>query len=858
MTESLPPLDVLGERFRRLGEPPAPRRNPLPRALVIAVALALLLGGVAAAAILISRGAPLPPPNAVDLSSSGVPIPGSAHLAGLDVPDPDPALPPWDIRISRTRAGETCTAVGQVLGGQFGIVGLDHVFRALPLGGVDACGVQSPDGPLLAGARVFLGDATTEARTIVNGLAGAGARSVTAYGPEGARKLSLGPDGSFLTVYRGYVEDVRPRIVVVTRDGHSHTITFAPSTAFEVADPDGGSPWEVDGSGPALSPGSYPDENCAQISQELGRTTPTREGVSLTPVVCGRLGQQPLFVLMRRFVPGSGEGTGYPWNNKPARTLVYGVVSRRVVSLTLSGAGAARAVPIDAHGGVFVAVLDGHVDPHSLTLTAHLRDGRTVSYTRSTNLREEGSTAVMLNNAPAKRWLSEPDDPSYRNPLPAKEEFPPSSVPIASTVRETLHASDPAGGPEWALRSWQGRPNPKARFGGSHPSRFVCYQVGVRRGGQLFEPRFGASPRLLQAGQEAGAGSGGCNGTAYVADHNPVADVESYTDHPYAYAPTPERTVVSGMLPPEASQPTLLGAGAPRPLPIDANHMFLAVLPGRYWRSPLRVSVVEHGRTIAPTAVSTRSVPPALTVPQARAPDPDGGAPWGYAVGADRSSSQGRIIDGRLAGISEREGAVRNGPMDWGSGGPCVDRRRSRACPYAYLHPPAVSFEVQGGAGEGPSEGAVLALTPPQIQRRTLEGHTIITARAEPDVVSVTLATPSDVRTLRPGGPQHVFIVVYDGQFFRGVITATILLRDGRTVTQHVQNGGTSVGSAYPELSLVAALQRDKRELALARSRQHNPSAIQRQGLTFLEDNERLIEQRIAYEKAYPGVLPES
>jgi hypothetical protein len=273
MTESLPPLDTLGERFRRLGEPPAPRRNPLPRALVIGVALALLLAGAAAAEILIARGAPLPAPNAIDLSASGVPIPGSAHLAGLDVPDPDAALPPWDIRISRTRAGETCTAVGQVLGGQFGIVGLDHVFRALPLGGVDACGVQSPDGPLLAGARVFLGDASTEARTIVNGLAGAGARSVTAYGPEGARKLPLGPDGSFLAVYRGYVEDVRPRIVVVTANGHSHTIAFASSVAFEVADPDGGTPWQASGD-PALSPGANPDENCAQVSQELGRSTP--------------------------------------------------------------------------------------------------------------------------------------------------------------------------------------------------------------------------------------------------------------------------------------------------------------------------------------------------------------------------------------------------------------------------------------------------------------------------------------------------------------------------------------------------------------------------------------------------------
>jgi hypothetical protein len=817
--------------------------------------LALLLAGAAAAAILITRGAPLPAPNAVDLSSSGVPIPGSAHLAGLDVPDPDPALPPWDIRISHTRAGETCTAVGQVLDGQFGIVGLDHVFRVLPLGGVDACGVQSPDGPLLAGARVFLGDASIEARTVVNGLAGAGARSVVAYGPGGARKLTLGRDGSFIAVYRGYVEDVRPRIVVVMANGHSHTIAFASSVAFEVADPDGGSPWEVSGSGPALSPGSYPDENCAQISQELGRSTPSRAGASLTPVVCGRLGQQPLFVLMRRFVPGSGEGTGYSWNNKPARTLVYGAVSRRVTSLTLSGAGATRAVPIDAHGGVFLAVLDGRVDPHSLTLTAHLRDGRSVSYRRSTGLREQGSTAVMFNSALAKRWLSEPDDPPFREPVAVSKEFPPISVPIPSTVRETLRAKDPAGGPEWALRSWQGRPNPKARFGNSHPSRFVCYQVGVRRGGQLFEPRFGGSPRLLEAGQEAGAENGGCNETGYVADHNPVAQVESYTDHPYAYTPTPQRTVVSGMLPPQASHPMLLGAGAPRPLNTDANHIFLMVLPGRYWHSPLRVSVVEHGRTIAPSAVSTLPVPPVLMVPQARAPDPDGGAPWGYASSAGEASSYGRIIDGRLAGISEREGAVRSGPMGWGGAG-CG--RRSRACPLASHHPPPVEFNVQSGSGEGAFESPTPVLTPPQVERRTLEGQTIITARAEPDVVSVTLATPSDVRTLRPGGPQHAFIVVYDGQFFRGAITAAILLRDGRTVTQQVQNGGTSVGSAPPELSLATALQRDKRELALAGSKRRNHSAIQRQGLTFLEDTARLIEQRIAYEKAHPGVLPEN
>ena len=40
VTEPLPPLDALGESFRLLGEPSAPGRNPLPRALVIGLALA--------------------------------------------------------------------------------------------------------------------------------------------------------------------------------------------------------------------------------------------------------------------------------------------------------------------------------------------------------------------------------------------------------------------------------------------------------------------------------------------------------------------------------------------------------------------------------------------------------------------------------------------------------------------------------------------------------------------------------------------------------------------------------------------------------------------------------------------------
>jgi hypothetical protein len=201
----------LDRAARRTLAVPRTRLSASHRLSVVATIVVLLvLAAVAAAAVLITSGSPLPAPHAQDLQSGGIPLPSSVHLAGLDVPDPQAGAPPWDIRLSRTSAGETCTAVGQVLNGQFGIVGLDHVFRALPLGGVDACGFQSATGPVLAGARVFSGSSSMEARTVVNGVAGAGARSVTAYGPEGARALRLGPDGSFITVYRGYLDEVPP------------------------------------------------------------------------------------------------------------------------------------------------------------------------------------------------------------------------------------------------------------------------------------------------------------------------------------------------------------------------------------------------------------------------------------------------------------------------------------------------------------------------------------------------------------------------------------------------------------------------------------------------------------------------
>ncbi|MHB8532094.1 MAG: hypothetical protein ACYDC2_05185, partial [Solirubrobacteraceae bacterium] len=832
-------------------EPPRPRLGVTPRTVLIALALTVLLAGAATAAILITQGAPLPAPNARDLQSSGVPLPATARLAGLDAPDPQPGSPPWDIRLSRTAAGETCTAVGQVLNGQFGIVGLDHVFRALPLGGVDACGVPARGGPVLAGARVFLGVGTAEARTVVNGVTGPGAASVTVYGPDGARRLVLGQDGSFLTVYAGYAEEVRPRIVIAMRDGHTRTVALAQSLAYEVTDPSGEYAWRVNG-GPATGARSFPDENCAQAGELVGRNNPSQIDSSLTPVVCGRLGKLPLFALFRRFVPGSGEHTGFPWGNGPPRTLVYGAAAPRVAKLTLTGAGAPQQLTIDPHGGVFLAVLDGHVDPRGLALRAQLRDGTRTTYRRGGRLYEEQGN----------RPLAEAPVPAYREPLPARVAEPPQSeFPVASTIRETIRAADPAGGPEWVLRSWRGRRNPHASFGpGYRPNTFFCFQIGVLEGGKLLEPGAKGLRRPLIAGPERGAGLGGCNDPASLLQRPPFAEAVGFVADPYAYSLQPLRTIVAGQLRPDARDAVLLGAGPPRAVHADANHAFMLVLPGRWWDAQVHISALIKGRRVGG---SVQPGPPAvLAVPQARAPDPNGGAPWGFTAVAD-ASAYGQIVGGRLAGVEEPSGQVRAGADGFTSGGnPRLERGYG-----------PVRFDTQGGPEPESPFQPHQAPSPPQMQRRTLPGRTIITGIAEADVESVTIATPRDVRTLRPVGPSHVLIVVYDGQFFRGALTATVQLRDGRTITEHIQKGpGGAAGEPPPAPSRAARLRSDEATLrGLAQQvrrapHQHGggrsagpPVPSQRtlqEGYVQLRAVVRAERARIAYERAHPGVLP--
>jgi hypothetical protein len=402
----------------------------------------------------------------------------------------------------------------------------------------------------------------------------------------------------------------------------------------------------------------------------------------------------------------------------------------------------------------------------------------------------------------------------------------------------------------WLLRSWQGRPNPRANFGGAvHREPFICIQVGLAQGASLLEPRASGGAQQLRPGDETGR----CNQPRDLIRMTYMLQMESYLADPYAYAPRPARTVLSGELPPEATDPVLLGTGPPRTLALDANHAFLLVLPGHYWRSSPHITYKLHGHTAGTGHAPRFPLGPTPTLPQARAPDPDGGAPWGFSATPNCSTAIGQIVEGHLASIDERNGVLKSGPDIWGSGGSCPTHAQPHSLPGERNRP--VQFDIQqADSYASPLAGANSEpLTPSEIQRRTLPGRTIITGIARSDVAAITISTPTDVRTLRPAGPLHVIIAAYDGQFYRGALVATVTLKDGHTQTEPLLGPAGAVSFTPPPLTTqLRDMEAQLAQTPAGRPHQRPPHGVSNPISTRLET----IRRRIAYEHSHPGLLP--
>ena len=228
-------LDALGAELDGAIAREQRRRVPRARAFVLTLLATLLLAGATATASYLLTGSPIPGAHARDVPDEATPLRETARLMGLDAADPAGGRP-WDVRVSRSRTGQLCTAVGQVVDGRLGIVGLDGRFRALPQLGYDTCG----QAPLLVGARVFDAPRRADVRTVVSGVAGTGVTRVVVDGGGEQRTLELGPEGTFITVFAGYPEDVAPVIRLGERK-----IALAAVEGPRAADPVQGA-WTVD------------------------------------------------------------------------------------------------------------------------------------------------------------------------------------------------------------------------------------------------------------------------------------------------------------------------------------------------------------------------------------------------------------------------------------------------------------------------------------------------------------------------------------------------------------------------------------------------------------------------------------
>jgi hypothetical protein len=361
---------------------PPPRRPRLRMGLLLpaAAAFVLLGGGAAAATLLVLRGSVIPGPTPTNVQPQMTPLVRTLHVEPVRAADPAGGAP-WGVRIAHSETGLLCTAAGQIVGGRFGIVGLDGRFRTLAPTFADGCGAEVRDRASLVGARVFYSPKLSRVRTVIDGIAGPGLKSVVlqqVYRPD--RRLTVSPDGAFVGVVSGYPEDVGARVVLTFRDGHSedHSLGRSP---FVTPDPAGGRAWRVQ----AFQLGNAPPGPVCVSFESARQVEPLITG----PPVCGSFGDDHYFFAVRHFEPGESRRGGFEsfsWHRHPPRTVVWGSAGKKVKSVTVDGPGGPRSLPI-ALGRTFLAIYPGNVKPSQLTVVVRLGDGSVQRRQGSANTR---------------------------------------------------------------------------------------------------------------------------------------------------------------------------------------------------------------------------------------------------------------------------------------------------------------------------------------------------------------------------------------------------------------------------------------------------------------------------------------
>ncbi|MDA0164899.1 hypothetical protein OM076_31810 [Solirubrobacter ginsenosidimutans] len=348
---------------------------------------------------------------------------------------------------------------------------------------------------------------------------------------------------------------------------------------------------------------------------------------------------------------------------------------------------------------------------------------------------------------------------------PAEPTPPPMD---ARDVRVVTQAPDAKGGAPWAIRRFK---SPL-----KNGTTVECSEVG-----RLDGERFG----WIGASGAFAPTLPGHAGTPMICK-NPDQEravgvsVQRFTTltQPENGALEPLETVTFGVAAPAITR--LVPDDEP-PLAPGADGIVLRIVAGDASPGRLLTGVAEYrdghrvrfNRTGMPRPKGERPVAGTETV-AVRAPDPAGGQPWALiATRGDRGgicvTAPGRLVGTRLASVDRRLGIAYPGFEMLQQYCPDTRKPPTRAFP--------MRLDVLGSSvgGEDPRG---------RIERRVLDNRTVYWGRVYEDVVSVTIRTPRDVRTLVPSGLAHAIIAVYDGGFPTGKVTATAHMKDGREVTR--------------------------------------------------------------------------
>lgn len=348
----------------------------------------------------------------------------------------------------------------------------------------------------------------------------------------------------------------------------------------------------------------------------------------------------------------------------------------------------------------------------------------------------------------------------------------------AATMRLEARTPDDAGGPPWALRTFEAVRHARLQGRDRSFNTGLCVQLG-----RIYRGRFGwldargtfrpVTPGMAGAPVRCGSRRPDMKG-------KPTVAFESLVTNPSRPGARVYRTVLWGMAGSAAESGVARLGGHRERLRLSRSGGFLVLgsADARDWNSRADFVYPSGKRGAAARTLDSVGPPGVVTELPARRPhiaaraaDPAGGLPWGVAAARSTSgdwcvSAAARVFGDRVGQLDGQLGTMtETSPARFDC---------SRTHGLLYRKRP-LDLRI----GSGGDLGTELKPSGRNV-RRTLSGRTTITGTALPDVRFITVETPRDVRTIEPTSRTRAFVLVYDGTFPTGKIVVTTTFKDGQ------------------------------------------------------------------------------